>query len=483
MKSIFNAFSFSTINMILISVGILSGCSSAIPMSPNALLGQPIIQNSQYADTLANEDFNQKVAKARHEYILNNGLKVIIKEDHRSPVVMTQVWYRVGSNDEPEQLGGISHLLEHMMFKGTKQVSSADFERLVSKFGGANNAFTSHDYTGYYEIFPANRLALALELEADRMSNLQLKVEDFIKERQVVMEERRQRTDDNPTARAFEQFSLMAYPNSPRGQSVIGPMKEIEAITLNDLKNWYKTWYAPNNATIVIVGDVKPEEALATVKKYFADKQPQTLPKRPAVTQKGFRGYQEKTTKLPVQVPSLMMAYHVPTLTTAKDPKTAHSLSLLSDVLDGGLSARLEKRLVRDKQILTSVGSNYSAFSRGDGLFFIQAVPRAGISLETAKQAILQEIEALKHQPIDNSEMTRAKTNTLTGLIYSQDSISGQAQMIGSLNSIGLDDRMIYQLPKVFDNISEADLHQVAKHYLVKENLTVLNVVNDKLAN
>lgn len=418
--------------------------------------------------------------KHRHTYQLDNGLKIIIQEDHRSPVVISQIWYKVGSNHEPKNLGGISHLLEHMMFKGTNKVSASDFERLIAKFGGSNNAFTSHDYTAYYEIFPANRLSLALELEADRMSNLQLKQSDFDSERLVVMEERRQRTDDNPQAVAYEQFLKIVYPNTPKREPVIGPMAEIENIRLDDLKNWYNTWYAPNNATIVIVGDVNADEAFHQVKKYFGDKVAKPLPKPPILTQTAFRGYQEKTVKLPVNVPSLIMAYNLPTLTTAKNPNTAYSLSLLSEILDGGLSARLEKNLVRDKQILASVGSSYNAFSAGDGLFTIQATPRDGITLAQARQAILAEIETIKTKPILDSELERAKTSTVTGLVYSQDSLTGQAQMIGRLNSIGLDERTIYQLPIIFEKIDKKDIQKVAKKYLKHENLTVLNVISDK---
>lgn len=450
-----------TLLTLCLSAFLMVGCSHISPQLPT-----PISQKNQ----------QQSTHSLRHQYQLDNGLKVIIKEDHRSPVVISQIWYGVGSTDEPENLGGISHLLEHMMFKGTTNISSADFERIIAKFGGSNNAFTSYDYTGYYEVFPANRLSLALELEADRMTNLQLRHEDFVTERQVVMEERRQRTDDNPNALAFEKFSKMAYPDSNRGRPVIGAMSEIENITLDDLKNWYQTWYAPNNATLVIVGDVNPEQAFAEVKTYFADKKPQKLPKPPILTQKGFRGYQEKTVQLPVQVPSFIMAYNVPTFTTAKDPKTIHSLMLLADVLDGGLSARLEKRLVRDKQLLASVGSGYSGFSRGDGLFLIQATPRDNVSLEQAKQAILAEIDNLKTEKIEPKEIQRAKTNTMTGLIFSQDSISGQAQMIGSLSVIGLDERMIDNLPTEFDKITESDLHSVAKQFLDKDNLTLLNI-------
>lgn len=481
-----------TFGMIGVGMGIfLTGCStplSQVKLSQNTqkLAAYPA---STTADVHAakitapdneNTTFSQKIANSRHEYRLDNGLKVIIKEDHRSPVVMSQIWYRVGSDDEPEKLGGISHVLEHMMFKGTSKVSSADFERIIAKFGGSNNAFTTHDYTGYYEIFPANRLALALELEADRMTNLQLKADDFTQERQVVMEERRERTDDNPNARAYEQFSLLASPDSPKGQSVIGPMSEIEAITLPDLANWYKTWYTPNNATIIIVGDVQPQSALAEVKRYFGAIPARTLPPRPSVTQKAFRGYNEQTAQLPVQVPSLIMAYNVPTLTTASDPKTAYTLNLLGQVLDGGLSARLEKNLVRDRSLLAGVSTGYNAFGRGDTLFSISATPHQNISLAEAKTALLAEVEALKTKPISPTELQRAKTTALTDIIYSQDSISGQAQLIGSLDSVGLDDRLIYEFPKVYDTISEQDLHDVAKKYLVKENLTLLNVVSDK---
>lgn len=415
----------------------------------------------------------------RHEYKLENGLKIIVKEDHRAPVVMTQIWYRVGSTDEPLDKGGISHLLEHMMFKGTANVSSDDYERLIAKFGGVNNAFTSYDYTGYYELFPANRLPLALELEADRMTNLRFDDKAFAKEHQVVMEERRQRTDDNPLAKAYESFRLLALPNSPKGESVIGPMNELESITLPELKEWYKTWYAPNNATLVIVGDVKPQEVLAQVKRYFGELPTSKLPKRPAVSQQGFRGYQQVNSEQAVQVPVLLMGYNVPSLLTAKPTgeKEAYALSLAQDVLDGGLSARLESRLIREQGLLTTVGTSYDLLDRGDGLFLIQATPREGVSLEQAQAAITAEINKLATDPIQVDEISRAKTNTVTGLIYAQDSMEGQAQMIGSLQSIGLDDRLLATLPDKLDSVTIADIKAASKKYLVKDNLTVMYVV------
>ena len=484
--------SFLTVS---ISAVLLTACQSLPQVSPSestsktieasTTVSNPTSQPTHSPSTLS---LNQS---GRHEYQLDNGLKVIIKEDHRAPVVMTQIWYKVGSSDEPKDKGGISHLLEHMMFKGTDKISGTDFERLIAKYGGVNNAFTSYDYTGYYELFPANRLALALELEADRMTNLTFDANQFAKEHQVVMEERRQRTDDNPLAKAYESFRLLAMPDSPKGESVIGPMEEIESISLDELKHWYQQWYTPNNATLVIVGDVNPEQALTQVKRYFADKKPRPTPSRPAVSQSGFRGYQQTTSKQAVQVPTLIMGYNVPSLWSTNPSKDAnknaksgfkadsshvYALSLAQDVLDGGLSARLERRLIREQKLLASVGTSYDPLDRGDGLFLIQATPSEGVTLAQAQQAIMTEIERLKTDPILPEEINRAKTNTMTGLIYAQDSMAGQAQIIGSLQSIGLDDRLLASLPQQLDSVRPLDIQQVAKTYLVKDNLTVMYV-------
>lgn len=478
------------------SIILRSACAFALASTLAACQSTTLSQSAASSPTTSQVNINQaastqadksppKLSKlamdlsGRHEYMLDNGLKVIVKEDHRAPVVMTQIWYRVGSTDEPLDKGGISHLLEHMMFKGTSNVSSDDFEQLIAKFGGVNNAFTSYDYTGYYELFPANRLPLALELEADRMVNLRFDAKEFAKEHQVVMEERRQRTDDNPLAKAYESFRLLALPDSPKGESVIGPMKELESITLPELKEWYRTWYTPNNATLVIVGDVKPKEVLTQVKRYFGQLPSSQLPKRPEVNQRGFRGYQQVSSEQAVQVPVLLMGYNVPSLLTVgkKDEKQAYALSLAQDVLDGGLSARLEKRLIREQGLLTSVGTSYNLLDRGDGLFLIQATPREGVTLVQAQQAIIAEINKLTTDPIAPDEISRAKTNTVTGLIYAQDSMEGQAQIIGSLQSIGLDDRLLATLPAKLDSITVADIQTAAKKYLIKDNLTVMHII------
>ncbi len=475
------AFLFRSACAIAISAALAACQTTTISSSIQPAAASTTVATSEKAHS---DSKLQMDLSGRHEYQLDNGLKVIIKEDHRAPVAITQIWYRVGSTDEPIDKGGLSHLLEHMMFKGTSKVSSDDYERLIAKFGGVNNAFTSYDYTGYYELFPANRLPLALELEADRMTNLLFDEEQFAKEHQVVMEERRQRTDDNPLAKAYESFRLLALPDSPKGESVIGPMSELESIKLSELKDWYKAWYAPNNATLVIVGDVQPEAVMTQVKRYFGELKPSPLPKRPDVRQQGFRGYQKVDSEQAVQVPVLLMGYNVPSLLTvgSGNENQAYALSLAQDVLDGGLSARLESRLIREQNLLTTVGTSYNLFDRGDGLFLIQATPREGVSLEQAQQAITAEIDKLATEAIQADEIARAKTNTVTSLVYSQDSMQGQAQIIGSLQTIGLDDRLLATLPAKLDAVSVADIQAASKKYLVKDNLTVMYIIPPKNA-
>lgn len=230
------------------------------------------------------------------------------------------------------------------------------------------------------------------------------------------------------------------------------------------------------------MGDVEPSEVLAQVKRYFAQLTPSELPARPAVTQQGFRGYKKVESEQAVQVPVLLMGYNVPSLLTIDNAneKQAYALSLAQDVLDGGLSARLESRLIREQGLLATVGTSYDLLDRGDGLFLIQATPRAGVSLEQAQQAIINEIDKLGVDPIAADEINRAKTNTVTGLVYAQDSMAGQARMIGSLQSIGLDDRLLASLPAKLDSVSVSDIQAASKKYLVNDNLTVMQVIPPK---
>ena len=292
-----------------------------------------------------------------HEYTFDNGLKLIVKEDHRAPVLVSQVWYKVGSTYEHDGITGISHALEHMMFKGTKKFPNGAFDRIVSDNGGRHNAFTSQDYTGYYQEFEKSRLEVSFELEADRMRNLLLPEDEFKKEIRVVMEERQLRTEDNPQALTYEQFNAAAFVNSSSRIPVVGWMNDLQNMTIDDLRAWYEQWYAPNNATVVVAGDVDPDEVYALAKKYFAPIKPSTIkqPKpRQEIKQSGIR---KIIVKAPAELPYFILGYKTPSLLTADDQSDAYALAVLSAVLDGGNSSRFAKKLIRGSAIAANVST------------------------------------------------------------------------------------------------------------------------------
>lgn len=415
-----------------------------------------------------------ELARTTFETTLKNGLKVIIREDHRSPMVMTQIWYAVGSSDESGNLLGISHILEHMMFKGTQKVPNDEFTRLSRMYGGSINASTFTNYTNYYQLYPKTYFPLALELEADRMRNLLLRQQDFEPEVKVVMEERRLRTDDNPRSLAFERFKWIAYPTSHYRQPVIGHMKNLQNIQLKDVKKWYQDWYIPNNAVLIIVGDVDAENALRQVQKYFGDIPSRTTPPRNDVLEFDRVGYRHMELNLAVKVPNLYMAWNVRSLATAKNPQDAYALTIIKNVLDSGISSRLQDRLVRDKKVLTALSVSYDPYNRGDSLFSVSALPADGISLQEAEKAIQDEINILKTELIQPKEVERVTAKFVANLIYSQDDIVGQSKMIGNLEINGLSYRLIEQLPQHFETVTPQDIQRVANIYFVRDNLSTL---------
>ena len=405
---------------------------------------------------------------------LSNGLKVIIREDHRSPMVMTQIWYKVGSSDESGNTLGISHVLEHMMFKGTAKVPNDEFTRLSRIYGGSINAATFTNYTNYYQLYPKTYLPLALELEADRMSNLLLRQQDFEPEIKVVMEERRQRTDDNPRALAFERFKWIAYPTSHYRQPIIGHMKNLQSIQLQDVQAWYKKWYRPNNAILVIVGDVDHQAALLQVQKYFGDIPKAPTPPRNDVLEFEQLGYRHMELSAAVQVPNLYMAWNVGSLATAKNPQDAFTLTIIKQLLDSGITSRLEQRLVRNNKILSSVSVSYDPYQRGDSLFSISALPAAGVALSEAQTAIQNEVDMLKQDLINASEIERVVTQFVANWIYSQDDLAEQARTIGNLEVNGFSHRLIDVLPQHLQAITTQDIQRVAQSYFNKDRLSTL---------
>lgn len=421
-----------------------------------------------------------ELSRTTIETYLGNGLKVIIREDHRSPMVMTQIWYKVGSSDESGNILGVSHALEHMMFKGTNKVPNDEFTRLSRIYGGSINAATFTNYTNYYQLYPKAYFPMALELESDRMNNLLLRQQDFDPEIKVVMEERRQRTDDNPRAQAFERFRWISYPTSHYRQPVIGHMKTLNNIQLSDVKKWYRDWYSPNNAILVIVGDLAVQEALVQVQKYFGDIPARPTPSRNDVLEFERLGYRHMEIESNVQVPNLYMTWNVKSLATAKNPQDAYALTIIRSLLDSGISSRLQDRLVRDRKVLTSVSVSYDPYNRGDSLFGISALPAPSVNLTEAQTAIQKEIDLLKTETISEYELARISTRFISNLIYSQDSLSGQAKMIGNLEVNGLSYRLMDELPQHYDSVRAEDIQRVANAYFVRENLSTLYLLPEQ---
>ncbi|MDX1804118.1 MAG: pitrilysin family protein, partial [Alcanivorax sp.] len=368
-----------------------------------------------------------------HEFTLKNGLKVLVREDHRAPVVTVMVWYKVGSIDEAPHEAGLAHLLEHMMFKGTKHLGPGDFSKIVARYGGMDNAFTSYDYTAYYQQYEASRLPLALELEAERLKNLKIDDDAFRKELQVVLEERRQRTDDNPNALAWEKFQAVARPGTGYSHPPIGWQALLSQLKPAQARSWFQRFYVPSNATLVIAGDVTEQQVRPLVDKFFAPLPAGHTPPRPKQSVRPAAGDRRITLHLPVRVPALYMMYNVPSLVTAPDSKDFYALTMLAGVLDGGMSARIESDLVRGQQLVAGAGASYNGLQRGDGTFTLTATPVPGKSLKQVEHGLLKEIRRLADSKPTPAEMQRVRAGVLAGQIFQRDSVMQQAMELGML--------------------------------------------------
>lgn len=419
-------------------------------------------------------------AATAQEFILDNGLKLIVQEDHRAPVAVVQVWYRVGASYEHDGITGVSHALEHMMFKGTEKHPPGEFSRIVALRGGRENAFTGTDYTAYFQTWAAENVGLSFELEADRMQHLSIPEKEFENEMRVILEERRLRTDDNPQALAGETVNAVAYQTSPYRHPVIGWAADIENMRLVDLLTWYRRWYEPNNATVVVVGDVDPLAVYELAKKNFGGLPAGEIrpPKnRPEVLQRGIKRISLTSDK--ARLPYLIMGFKAPVLSETEGGEQdveeweIYALDVLSETLDGDHSARLTRNLVRGKQIASSVNAEYSSGSRLHTLFSFNGVPRPGHTLADLEAAILEEIEAIKQQPPSAGELERIKTQVVADSIYERDSMFYQAMVIGSLETVGLDWRLKDVYVDKIRNVTAEQVQAVARKYLLPEHLTV----------
>ena len=415
------------------------------------------------------------------EQILSNGLKVLVQEDHRSPVVVSQVWYKVGSSYEPNGITGISHMLEHTMFKGTDKHPAGEFSRIIAENGGEENAFTGQDYTAYFQTMAASKLAVSFELEADRMRYLHILPEELKKELEVVTEERRMRTEDNPQAKMAEQFAAMAYTSSPYKNPIIGWQIDIAAYTAPDLQAWYQRWYAPNNATLVVVGDVKTADVFALAQQYFGDlKTSEILPLKPQ-TEAPQIGVRKMTVKAPAKLPSVLLGYHVPTLKTAKDESEAYALEVLAGVLDGGSSARLSSNLVRGKQIAVAASAGYNLTSRLDDLFELEGTPAEGKTVWDVEAAFKDEIAKLQTKLIEPAELQRIKAQVLASEVYQRDSNFYQAMQFGMLETVGLGWQKEAEYVGKINQVTAEQVRNVARKYLIDDHLNIAYLEPQKI--
>jgi zinc protease len=389
---------------------------------------------------------------------LDNGLRVLLLEDHRSPIVSFQTWYRVGSRNEQRGLTGLAHFLEHLMFKGTQKYGPRQFARLVEENGGRDNAFTTQDVTSYFVDIAADRLDLIIDLEADRMHNLVLDTKDIESERQVVIEERRTRTEDDPGGFLGEAVGSIAFRAHPYGQPIIGWVVDLERLTPEQIRAFYRTYYVPNNATVVVAGDFKAAETLEKIKQRFG-----SIPRGPdpppmLAVEPAQNGERRVTVSRKAELPIVYLAYHVPNWKS----EDASSLEVLSAVLAGGRTSRIYKNLIYDRQLALDAGGDYSYFSFDPNLFWFWATPMPGQAPDVLEKALLDEMERLKREPVTAEELQRAKNQIEASFVFAEDSVHRRASLVARFDFVGGAAEKARFLERI-RSVTDADLMRVAQ--------------------
>ena len=409
----------------------------------------------------------QAFALPVNEYMLDNGLKVLIVEDHKAPTATFQIWYRVGSRNEKTGKTGLSHLLEHMMFKGTKNHGPKIFSQTVQRAGGTDNAFTSKDYTGYFELLASDRISLPIELEADRMQNLVLTKESVLSERDVVMEERRLRYDDDPQNFVMEEVFAAAFKNHSYRWPVIGWMSDLRTLNPDDLISHYRTYYAPNNAVIIVVGDVNQQEIMEKIRTAFGSITAGPPVPELVVEEDEQKGERRIYVKKEAELPHVLSVYKVPNITH----QDGFALDVLGSILSDGKSSRLYRSLVYEKQMAISAWAGYEGLYKDPFLFFMGATAGQGKKIEDVEKALLEEIEKIKKELPSDQEVQRAKNQVEASFIMQQDSIYMQAKTIGSFEmTVGW--RFIDKYLEGIRRVTPEDVSRVAKKYLIDERKT-----------
>jgi zinc protease len=400
------------------------------------------------------------------EYHLENGMQVLILEDHASPVVSVQVWVKVGSRNEKPGITGISHLIEHMVFKGTEKVGPEEYSRIVQKYGGTENAFTSMDMTVYHSVLPSSQLELILKLESDRFANALFDPEEYKSERAVVMEERRLR-ENSPFSNLVEELRAVAFKVHPYRWPIIGWMSDLDGLERDKAVEYWKTYYVPGNATLIIAGDVDKEKALSLAEKYFGaipkgPPPPSAIPQEPEQ-----RGEKRVIVRKDVKIPLMAIAYHVPQF----EHEDNIILDLISSILGEGESSRLYRKMVYEQQIVTSVGGDVDS-TINPGLFTFYAVMQKGHRPSEAEKAILEEIERLKNEQVQDKELKKAVNGNLSYFVSRQQSVRGQGMLLGRFNLLS-DYRMVAQYMERLRAVTKEDIMRVARKYFTATNRTV----------
>jgi zinc protease len=411
------------------------------------------------------------------EFTLRNGMKIIVNEDHRAPTVAHMIWYRVGSMDEINGHTGVAHALEHMMFKGTKTLKPGEFSKRVAQLGGRENAFTSRDYTTYFEQIEKSKLEKVMALEADRMNNLVFDKAEFAQEIRVVMEERRLRTDDQPISLVHEALNATAYAANPYRNPVIGWPDDLQHMTVDDVKAWHAKWYAPNNATMVVSGDVEPAQVRALAEKYFARYPTKPLVRGNPQNEPPQRGIKRVTVEAPAENPYVALAFKVPALRDMEKDDDAFALEVLSGVLDGYDNARLTAKLVRTDKTANDVGASYSGIARGPVLFVLDGVPSLGTTTEQLGKLLRAEVGRIAKEGVSEDELTRVKTQLIAAQIYKRDSVFGQAMEIGAMEMSGFSYRQIDRMLERLRAVTPQQVQAVAQKYFGDDELTVATLV------
>jgi zinc protease len=419
------------------------------------------------------------------QFTLDNGLTLIVKPDRRAPTAVHMLWVRVGAMDEVDGTSGVAHLLEHLMFKGTDTLAPGEFSRRVAALGGRENAFTSQDYTGYYQQVPAARLADVMALEADRFAHNRYSDEEFAKELAVVKEERRLRVDDSPRALMAEQQMAATFAAAPYRRPVIGWMGDLDALTAEDARAFFQRWYVPANAAVVVAGDVDPQAVLALARKTYGAIAARPVPAgkpRPEPPQAGTRRIEVKA---PAEQALVSLAFKVPRM-DGLQPSPANddalALTVLAAVLDGYSGARLDRALTRGpRRVADSVSADNGLFGRGPQLFTLSGVPAAGKTAAEVEAALRAQVARVAREGVSEAELNRVKTQWVASEVYKRDSVMGQAQELGHLWIQGLPPDTSERLIARLRQVSAAQVQAVARTYFGDDQLTAATLVPQPL--